>query len=318
MQDIAIISEPTIVSTLREASAQTRIASIGAVNYDEIFILPGKMRDDGASYVTEKRLLAGGHAANCASALARLGGYPAVMGAVGRDSLGIWLIKDLIAHGIDASNVAQVDAPTGRAIIPIFDDSHFMILERGANDHFVQLDPTILEQFDALTVFDPGLPALESLIDILSKSKSPPAIYWTPGGRYSSHSILPRMYPFLRALFLNAAEAEDFRQHHQNSIAAHPEILLIETHGASGATCTASGCLTHAPGYLTNCVDPTGAGDHFAACFILADQAGLSLDVSLRFANLGGMIAVETVGARAQDLTLDRIEVEFLRRKLFQ
>jgi ribokinase len=318
MQDLARIADPGVIGALRETAARSRIAAIGAVNYDEIFILPGKMRDDGASYVTEKRLLAGGHAANCASALAGLGCHSAVIGAVGRDALGRWLIEDLIAHGIDVSHVAEVDAPTGRAIIPVFEDSHFMILERGANEHFVQSDPSTLEQFDALTVFDPGIAALESLIGLLSDMRSPPAVYWTPGGRYASDPILPRMCPFLQALFLNVAEAEDFRRHHRDSIAAYPDIVLVETYGASGATCTASTHMAHAPGFLTTCVDPTGAGDHFAACFILADQAGLPWSTSLQIANLGGMIAVETVGARARDLTLDRIEAEILRRKLFQ
>ena len=314
MQDLSQIAVADIFASLKQTAAATPMATIGAVNYDEIFLLPGDMRDDGASHVSKKKLLAGGHAANCASALAGLGCPTSVIGAVGRDSYGRWLIEDLKATGIDTSHVQRVHAETGRAIIPVFRDGHFMILERGANDLCQIPAPEALAAFEAFAVFDPSVSTLEKLIAAVESMRTKPDIYWTPGGHYASHAIVPSLLPHLRAVFLNVTEAEDFKRAHGKSIAQEDQVCIIETLGAAGAALRCGAEKAASPGFLTDCVDPTGAGDHFAACFILADQAGLDWADCLRLANLGGMVAVETVGARAKDLTLDRLANEIAAR----
>jgi ribokinase len=308
------LAVPSVIDRLRLAATRNTAASIGAVNFDEIFLLAGDMRDDGASHVSDKQLLAGGHAANCASALAKLGFATSVIGAVGKDPMGRWLIDDLRARNIDTTRICEVDAPTGRAIIPVFRNSHFMILERGANDFCADLSDDVLSRFSAIAVFDPALPVLESLAERLAASPSKPDVYWTPGGHYVSQQIVVRLLPHLRAVFLNCTEASDlFRMHGAVLQRAH-DTCIVETLGAAGATCRRGETRSHAPGYLTTCVDPTGAGDHFAACFILADQAGLAIDDCLRIANLGGMIAVETLGARAENFGIDRLAAEIATR----
>ncbi|MGI9506104.1 MAG: carbohydrate kinase family protein, partial [Geminicoccaceae bacterium] len=186
---------------LRVAAARTTVAAIGAVNYDEIFMLTGGLRDDGIAHVSVKRVLAGGHAANCASALAQLEFSTAVIGSVGKDGMGRWLIRDLKKRGIDVSGVLAVDAPTGRAIIPVFESGHFMIIERGANDALVDLPANLLTRYSMIALFDPALPALEHLAHLLSVSDRPPDVYWTPGGHYVSHPIVRRILPHLRAIF---------------------------------------------------------------------------------------------------------------------
>ncbi|MGI9507018.1 MAG: PfkB family carbohydrate kinase, partial [Geminicoccaceae bacterium] len=105
---------------------------------------------------------------------------------------------------------------------------------------------------------------------------------------------------------------------HGAAVEAARETCVIETHGAAGAICHFRGGQTHAPGFMTECVDPTGAGDHFAACFMMADQAGLDLRNCLEIANLGGMIAVETIGARAERFDLDRLVDEMSVRRLMR
>ncbi len=72
---------------------------------------------------------------------------------------------------------------------------------------------------------------------------------------------------------------------------------MVETRGSDGASCRFADREIFVPGFAAACVDPTGAGDLFASCFILSDLTGLPVDTGLAVANTGGMIAVETVGA---------------------
>lgn len=311
---VAVAPALTLADRLRRTAARLRTVAVGAVNYDEIFILPGRMRDDGAAHVSEKRLVAGGHAANCASALVRLGFDTSVAGAVGNDPMGRWLTEDLRMRGIDVSRIATVNAPTGHAIIPVFENGHFMILERGANEGATKLPDDLFSKFGVIALFDPAVEMLEALADRLAKVESAPDIYWTPGGYYVDHPIVRRLLPHLRAVFLNSAEASDLRRSHGVAELATSGTLIVETKGADGATCHVAGTEIHKQGFVTDCVDPTGAGDHFAACFMLADQARLALQDCLAIGNLGGMVAVETIGARAENFGIERIVAEISAR----
>ncbi len=307
---LADIVAPSVAAHLRQTARQTGVLALGAINYDEIFMLPGGLRDDGATHVTKKQVLAGGHAGNCASALAGLGLSTSIMGAVGKDDMGAWLLEDLEERNIDTTYVTRTEEPTGRAVIPVFESGHFMIIERGANDALTDLDPDELVGFDMVALFDPALSVLERLADRLERSVGGPDIYWTPGGHYVRHPVVRRLLPHLRAIFVNTAEATDLEKAHGSVVKQATQTRIVETQGAAGAICTLGTERAHAGGFMTDCVDPTGAGDHFAACFMLADQAELPLADCLKIANLGGMIAVQTVGARAPDFSLERLETE--------
>jgi ribokinase len=54
-------------------------------------------------------------------------------------------------------------------------------------------------------------------------------------------------------------------------------------------------------------VDPTGAGDAFAAAYLMARMAGLPPRERLRIANGSGAYTVGAVGARAQLATLPQL-----------
>lgn len=300
-------SRPSDVARLIAAAARTRVLAIGAINYDEIFVMSSRLRDDSASYVTSKRVLPGGHAGNCATALAQLGLRTSILGAVGNDFAGYWLREDLARRGVDTSLVQVLEAPTGRATIPVFSDSHFMILERGANDALREVPPAVLRGFDAIALFDPPLDVLERLVALVRQGERLPDIYWTPGGHYCSREITTRLLPLVRCAFLNVAETASLDASFPGALEQARATMIVETRGARGAVCRVDGRVYQSAGFATACVDPTGAGDLFAACFLLADRADLPMAECLSVANAGGMIAVETVGARSPNLDLDRL-----------
>ena len=72
--------------------------------------------------------------------------------------------------------------------------------------------------------------------------------------------------------------------------------IVVVTQGAQGALVLAEGRSFRIPAFPSQEVDPTGAGDSFAACFLLALADGLSpLDAGI-YASCGASIIVESQG----------------------
>jgi tagatose kinase len=84
--------------------------------------------------------------------------------------------------------------------------------------------------------------------------------------------------------------------------------MVVLKQGAKGCRVFTEDGTQHIPSILVNEVDPTGAGDAFAAGFALARLEGLPLDISARFANVTGALSVTTRGLMEAAIT--RAEVE--------
>jgi hypothetical protein len=75
--------------------------------------------------------------------------------------------------------------------------------------------------------------------------------------------------------------------------------VVVVTHGPSGASIHAAGAVRAVAAYPAHEVDPTGAGDVFAAAFLIALAAGDSLDGAGDLAARAASVVVEDVGPAA-------------------
>lgn len=73
--------------------------------------------------------------------------------------------------------------------------------------------------------------------------------------------------------------------------------LLVETRGREGAVVFRQGVATHVPAFWAREVDPTGAGDVFAAAFLLRYREQRDPVEAARFANCVASFVVEATGA---------------------
>lgn len=116
----------------------------------------------------------------------------------------------------------------------------------------------------------------------------------------------PRMLPHLRALILSR---EDLIAHNrgdgqQEQIEAllkewsQATPLLVLTEGARGATLHHAGRARHFRAFPTTEVDPTGAGDVFAAAFLIQYALGQDPAAAMRFANCVASFVVEQPGTQ--------------------
>lgn len=84
--------------------------------------------------------------------------------------------------------------------------------------------------------------------------------------------------------------------------AARAEVLVV-TRGAAGCTAHSAGRVTEIPGLPVREVDPTGAGDIFAAVLFCSLQRGASTEDAARLANCVAAVSVTRAGLDATPST---------------
>ncbi|GAC1424679.1 MAG: PfkB family carbohydrate kinase [Ktedonobacteraceae bacterium] len=83
--------------------------------------------------------------------------------------------------------------------------------------------------------------------------------------------------------------------------------LLVATDGRHGATLFRHGVVQHFPSYTAQEVDPTGAGDVFAAAFLTALYKHGNAEQAVNFANCVASFSIEQVGVQGIP-TLEMVE----------
>jgi ribokinase len=293
------------IEALRQAGRRSRILVAGSLNHDEILVADHDPGDEGAVLVRERVTAPGGHAGNCAAALAALGAEVSLLAAVGDDDTGELLIGDLREHGVDVASIARISgSPTGRVIIPVLGEQHFMLLLPGANDQLSagHVQQALSADYDALVLFDPAPAALAEIFSATSGSAAGDNIFWNPGGIYAHQPSARRYLPRCRSVFVNRNEWPAVQAGLPPGQRARTEV--VQTLGADGALGHCAEAVAHAPGEAVSMLDPTGAGDAFAAGYVLAALAGLPLPRRLAIGNISGALAVTAIGARGRLCTL--------------
>ncbi|MEM5368737.1 carbohydrate kinase family protein [Paraburkholderia azotifigens] len=299
------------ISRIRRCAATSRVLVVGSLNVDYLLDVDGSPTDDSTLLVRSSSIAPGGHAGNCASALAQLGVAAALVAAVGADEDGQFLLDDMRARGVSIEYIRQVaNTRSGRVHIPLFRDSHCMLMERGANEHLGAHDVSAAFErpWDAVVVFDPSRAALLAAFESTSCREDSPPIFWTPGGLYARDPLSGHLLPSCHTLLVNRHEFSSIRPFVNESSRTDLSKEIVLTRGEHGAQLRKPGSPVldvAAPHVLV--VDPTGAGDTFAAAYVLASLAGLLAPARLALANHAGAFAVRAVGARGAQPTLDEL-----------
>jgi sugar/nucleoside kinase (ribokinase family) len=295
---------------------------IGDVNPD--ILVPDAEPRFGQEEVLVERieLTVGGSAGIMAAAAARLGLRTAMVGVVGRDAFGRFMLDELAGRGVDVS-ACRTDPsrptgatvilarPTDRAILTaqgtiadlVLDDVPAELLGRARHVHVASLflQPAILA----------GLGSLADRVHQAGASLSVDP-NWDPTGGWDGglRAALPAIDVFLP----NAAEARRITGVDDVAAAARvlrgagPRPIVAVKCGADGALVVGEdGRPTEIAGLPVEPVDATGAGDAFDAGFIAgwlaARASGRPLADALHRATLSGhRTAARHLGAPRMEL----------------
>lgn len=276
------------------------VVVFGSLNVDLVFRTV-RLPDPGETVMGEDlSRFAGGKGANQAVASARMGAITAMIGSVGMDADGDWLLEGLVAEGVDVSRVRRVDAPTGAA--GIFVDSegrNQIVVSPGANR---RLWATLDNDISPKVALAQNEVPLDSVVRFLGTTTAPwriwnpaPAVALTGALKANANVIIPNEIEaglLLRKPQLDPSEAA-------TRLVTEGFEHVIVTVGKDGVIyANADGQIAY-PAPEVIAVDTTAAGDVFCgalAAFLAQDyEMKDAIELSIRAAS----ISVTRPGAQA-------------------
>ena len=256
------------------------ICTLGDLLLDVIVRLDGPIAEDTDTY-GRTRVGAGGQAANVAAWVVALGGQARFVGKRARDPAGRVLATELAARGVDVAGPEE-ERGTGTVVsLATPDGARTMLSDRGVATEFRadELDATWLQDCEWLHV--PGYSLVRSPLreTALAAAQLAPRVSVdlsstsaiVDAGVDSFRETLDRLRPAV--VFANEAEAELIGP-------VEVETLAVKR-GARGCVVTRGGVAQELPAVEAEPVDTTGAGDAFAAGFLVSGP-DLALEAAAR------------------------------------
>ncbi len=287
-----------------------RVTVLGGVNLD--LVVPTELLPERGQTVVghDLRRFGGGKGANQAVAAARMGASVELIGRVGRDEAGRFLLDELSRAGVGVEHVETSDGPSGTALITVAaDGANTIVVVPGANARVsaddVDAARDVLQATDALV--------LQLEVPIQANVRA--AQVAREAGRLvflNSSPVAPipdDLLAVVSYLILNEGELRLLTDG-----ASDPERLLergvgavVVTLGERGARLVARDGVRDAAAYQVDAVDTTAAGDAFLGA-LAATLSERGADRALEAAVAAGAIAVTRWGAQPSLPTLAEVD----------
>lgn len=310
--DVVVLGSALVDLLVRSDAAAVEAAGLEP---GTMTLVDGEEADRLWAEVGGGTVVAGGSAANTAVGVAALGCRAALVGRVGSDQLGRAYVRDLEKAGVAfLAPPAEKSAGTGRCFVIVTPDGQrTMRTYLGAAP---DLGPDCLEDrvlAGAGCVYLEGYlwdaPAargtLERAVVLGRRAGAAVALSLSDPGCVERHarafSSMIRQGE-VDLLFANEAEVtrlmgvDDFDRAVEALRSQVPCAAL--TRGPHGAVAVAGGLTAEVPAEPAQVVDTTGAGDLFAAGFLVGRQRGLDLEGCARLGALAAADVISGLGAR--------------------
>ncbi|MCZ4302568.1 ribokinase [Microbacterium oxydans] len=288
-----------------------RVVVVGSINQDVVAHVE-RIPSPGETVLASSMLRSGGgKGANQAVAARRAGGAEvAFVGAVGVDVEGTQLRRALEHDGIDVAGLAQLEGPSGIALISVDSQAeNAIVVIPGANGRIISLSDsqrTVVAEAGVL------LTQLEIPLSLVAEAAAGRrADAWhvlnaAPASPLASEGV--ELRGFVDVLIVNEHEALDVSgtDHVAEAVAVLSARVpaLVVTLGGAGSIVVCGGERVDIRSFPVEAVDTTGAGDTFcgvfAATLAASGRAPDSVDVSL-------LAAAARAGAAAAALAVTRL-----------
>ncbi len=256
---------------------------------------------------------AGGCASNTAACLRRLGHRVSIIGKVGADILGDFVVRDLARLEVDASAVRRsAELPTSNTyIINVRGEDRRYLHCVGANAdfHLSDVDFKALNGRQAIYVggymMMPGF-GPQALAALLKEAKARGLVTVVDvvigGGTHPGWDQIEGVLPWTDLFLPNNDEAglltgKDDPVDQAAALASlNPKCTVVITLGKRGALVRRESKIFSAPAYQVASIDESGAGDAFAAGFLTGMLEDWNLEQTLSFASAVGASCTRALG----------------------
>ena len=295
---------------------RNKIVVIGSLNYD-IILKSQRLPELGETMpVDQASFSAGGKGANQAVQAAKLGVPTYMVGCVGNDAQGDFLLHNAEKYGVDTTFIRKVAEPSGMGVVNALEDgSVYASIVRGANYAVTQADIDAVQEL-----------MCEAAIVIL-QMEIPPEIneYAVAKAKACGCKVLLNAAPAVpsqilgecdivvvnevEAAFYLGKEISDVEQARAGAaqLAERYRCDIILTLGKSGAVVCEKGEISFIPSRKVDAIESTGAGDSFIGGTSYALMKGMSLTEACEFATCCSAITVCRLGAQDSMPTLEEV-----------
>ena len=263
------------------------------------------------------REVSGGSAGNTAAGVAALGGRAGFIGQVAPDQLGEFYIHDLRAAGVEFTTApADFGVPTARSMVLVTPDGHrTMNTFLGAAQHLPveALDEAQIRDSAILYLegylWDPETPRFAMIRAIEVARAAGRKVAFTLSDTFCIDRHRDGFNALIDGgridiLFANEAEIQALAgvPHFETAVRAVQDKVatLVVTRSENGAVAVQSGARAEVAAEPAEVVDTTGAGDLFAAGFLVGQAQGRGLEESLRIGAIAAAEVISHYGARPE------------------
>ncbi len=316
-----VVQEGETLAETMQDSRSFDVVCIGIMVADVLARPVSRLPERGKLDLVERmELHTGGCAVNTGIALAKLGIRTAVIGKVGQDGFGDYIIHTLQRHGIDTSGVRRDQvANTSATMVMIGPDGERSFIHYlGANAELreADVDLDLVKQARIVHIAGHNLMSRFDGADtaaVLAKARQLGVqtsldTAWDATGRWLR--LIEPCLSHLDYFVPSFDEAQMIAGRQDPAEVARffldygIRIVALKM-GEQGCYVTDGEQAIRLPAYPVQPVDTTGAGDCFAAGFLTGLIQGWDLERTARFANAVGAMCVTAIGATSGVQNLD-------------
>ncbi len=294
-----------------------QILVVGSLNADLVVRAPRFPQPGETISGEDLQVIPGGKGANQAVAAARLGANVSMLGRVGKDNFGDFLLDNLKQNNVDSASIQRDNAATGTATIIVdANGQNSIVLSPGANGKVTLAD------VDHASFPSGGLLLLQLEIP------TPTVLRAAQRARENGTRVILNPAPAQQlpdelialADFLIPNEPELSLLAHQpvtdlasaekaaNLLLERSAKIVIVTLGSKGALIIDKETRKHVDSFPVKVVDTTAAGDAFIGGIATSLLEDKSLEESVRFGCACGALAVTKFGAQPSLPTRQEVE----------
>lgn len=263
----------------------------------------------------------GGDASNQAIVLAKMGADVEIITGIGDDGLGAYIMTEFERAGVNTDHISVAhNVPSCMNVVIIHPSGQRNFINAGMPESiYFQIDPSFLSEAKIISlgsILVPPFVTQDSIMQVAKRAKEKGALVCADvvcSPEKVDLEDIKEVLPYIDYIFPNEEEASiltgktDRNEMAETLLGYGIKNVVLKT-GKEGCIVYSQNFRFVSPAFHCEVVDTNGAGDNFAAGFILALSEDRSLEECCRMAAATAAVSIQSVGANTGVKNRDQVE----------